>query len=285
MLKITDRTLKADAQETLNTLQSEIDAQASYSAKVTAADKAWKAKRSTKVKSDAIDEVRKTLASMCVGPVRCAYCEDSLADEIEHIRPKAFFPDLTFRWANYLFACGPCNGPKRSRYGVINGDVVDEFIRKRGDDVSPPQAGPSALIDPRMEDPLDFFELDLGGEAPDGSDVPATFMFLSNELTSLGNQARATFSIDVLGLNREVMRVARQNAFTGFRARLREYAEEKEQGAAPERLIYLRDNILATPHLTVFAEMRRQQNFLPSIRALFERAPEATLWPLISAEA
>lgn len=33
-------------------------------------------------------DVRRVLDEMCSGPRRCGYCEDSCADEIEHIRPK-----------------------------------------------------------------------------------------------------------------------------------------------------------------------------------------------------
>lgn len=194
---------------------------------------------------------------MCIGPVRCAYCEDSLADEVEHIRPKTLFPEQVFRWDNYLFACGPCNGPKGSRYGVISNDKIEEFVRTRGGQINPPPDGESALIDPRTEDPMEFLELDLGGTTPDGVELSATFEFLPKDTASVVAQARAAFSIDVLGLNREVMRVARENAFGGFRARLREYVDEKVNGASDARLKELRDDLLCTPHLTVFAEMRQ----------------------------
>ena len=74
--------------------------------------------------------------------------------------------------------------------------------------------------------------------------------------------------------------MARQNAFGGFRARLREYAQMREDGGAAEALAILRDDILMSPHLTVFAEMRHQRQNLPDIRALLLRAPEAAEWPL-----
>lgn len=281
MLQIPERSLAASTHTILNDLQALIDAETDYPAKVKAAKKAWDTKTSTRAKATAFQIVRQTLASMCIGPVRCAYCEDSLADEVEHIRPKNFFPEHVFEWKNYLFACGPCNGPKGSRYAVLNHDAVIEFVRVPRDVIEPPPAGPSALIDPRAEDPQKFFELDLGGTTPDGIELPGTFEFLPSDVATLGAQARAVFSIEVLGLNREVMRVARENAFGGFRARLREYAEEKANGASPARLDDLRDNLLSTPHLTVFAEMRRQQVYLPAIRALFTLAPEAETWPLI----
>lgn len=281
MLRIVERQLPDHALVTLETLQEPINAEPDYASKVKAAKHAWVTKTSTRAKAEAFQAVRATLALMCVGPVRCAYCEDSLADEVEHIRPKNFFPENTFVWENYLFACGPCNGPKGSRYGVIANGQVEEFVRAPKDPVTPPPAGVPALIEPRIDDPLDFLELDLGGMTPNDIEVPATFNYLPKDTATDDAQARATFTIDVLGLNREVMRVARENAFGGFHARLRQYVLEKDNGARPARLNGLRDNLLSTPHLTVFAEMLRQQAYLPGVRALFARAPEAENWALI----
>jgi len=265
----------------LATLQAGIDAEPDYPAMVIAAKNAWDSKLSTKSKANAFQTVRQTLAAMCVGPIRCGYCEDSLADEIEHIRPKNFFPQFVFSWENYLFACDPCNGPKGSRYGVMEGDLVREFVRRRGDPIVPPVGGRSALIDPRIEDPLEFFELDLGGTTPEGIEVPGTFEFLPADAASPSVRARAKFSIEVLGLNREVMRVARENAFGGFRARLREYVEKKQDGAPVQLLQRLQLDLLSTPHLTVFAEMRRQKSYLPEIEMLFGSAPETEEWELV----
>ena len=129
MLRIFEKPLSASALTALNTVQQRINAEPDYPAQVIAAQKAWKTKTSTRTNAAAFQQVRQTLSSMCVGARRCAYCEDSLADEVEHIRPKTFFPDLAFVWENYLFACGPFNGPKGSRYGVLNQDIVQEFRR------------------------------------------------------------------------------------------------------------------------------------------------------------
>lgn len=112
--------------------------------------------------------IRKNLATMCIGSVRCAYCEDSAADEVEHILPKNLFSQHSFKWSNYLFACGPCNGPKSNRYGTVNGVSVKEFTRSKKDPVVPPPVGQSGFIDPRTEDAFDFLEMDLGGTTPHG---------------------------------------------------------------------------------------------------------------------
>jgi hypothetical protein len=280
MLRIADRALPAGTLKTLAQLQVKVDAGADYAAQVALAKIQWDGKTSSQAKKATFLSIKSNLDQMCVGPRRCAYCEDSLADEIEHILPKNLFPEATFRWGNYLFACGPCNGPKSNRYGVVDGGAVVEFIRKRGDPVVHPPAGPAGCIDPREEDPLALLDLDLGGQTPGGEVFAGTFNFMPAENLSADDLARAEFSIDVLSLNREVMCVARANAFGGFRARLVEYRTLREQGGVGAILTRLRDDLLNTPHLTVFAEMRRQRASLPEIDGLFAAIPEATAWPL-----
>lgn len=92
---------------------------------------------------------------------RCMYCEDSCADEVEHIRPKHLYPETTFVWTNYLYACGPCNGPKSPRYPLL----VDGQVNLP-DGKSPPSPGIDVLIDPRRDDPCEFLSVDLLGSAP-----------------------------------------------------------------------------------------------------------------------
>jgi uncharacterized protein (TIGR02646 family) len=56
-------------------------------------------------------EIRHALASMFHG--KCAYCESKIRHidyfKIEHYRPKATFPDLTFAWDNLMLSCNVCN--------------------------------------------------------------------------------------------------------------------------------------------------------------------------------
>ncbi|PMZ85271.1 MULTISPECIES: aminoglycoside phosphotransferase [unclassified Pseudomonas] len=278
MLLIQNLDLPEDTAAVINILQHLIDLQEDYPTKVKMADKAWTSRNSNALKKAAFRSIRATLAKMCVGSVRCSYCEDSLADEVEHILPKSLFPEQAFQWQNYLFACGPCNGPKSNRYGVILNNSVSEFIRKKDDLIVPPPGGQSALINPRIEDPTLFLELDLGGVTPDGTVLDATYEFIVHDGLSATDQARAKFSILVLGLNREVIRAARENAFSGFRARLKEYVDARQQNASQAELSILKQAILNTPHLTVFFEMRRQRGWLPQINHLFSSAPEAIDW-------
>jgi hypothetical protein len=91
------------------------------------------------------------------------YCEDAPADEVEHHSPKDLYPELVFTWRNYLYACGPCNGPKNNRFAVMDpadGRLID-VSRPRGAPVIPPAQGTLALLDPRRDDPMAFLMLDL----------------------------------------------------------------------------------------------------------------------------
>ncbi|MBV6320912.1 hypothetical protein [Duganella violaceipulchra] len=282
MLYINHKDLDAATVTALLQLQQLVTSQTSYSAQVSKAKSLWDTGRRTNQRKEAFGKIREKLSSMCIGSVRCAYCEDSAADEVEHIYPKSILPDRAFLWSNYLFACGPCNGPKNSRFGVLQGKKVVEFIRKPKGPVIPPPPGICALIDPRIEDPTDLLELDLGGTALDGTKIEPTFMFIPREGISDQENARADFSIDVLSLNREIVRKARENAFTGFRARIREYVGEKSGTASQDQLERLQLEILGSPHLTVFDEMRRQRRFLPEIDQFFDRAPEMLNWDIVT---
>ncbi len=280
MLKIRNKRLDPIARQTLAAMQRRINAAGSYADRVTKAKSEWEGKRSTAAGTAAISAVRATLSKMCIGSVRCAYCEDSAGDQVEHILPKNIFPERTFVWANYAFACSACNRPKSNRYGVVQGNAVSEFIRRRNGPIVRPPHGQTGFINPRNEDPTRFLELDLGGTTPLGQVLRGTFRYLTRRGLAPVDQARTEFTCAIYDLNREIVRAARENAFGGFRARLREYVQEKQDGASPARLREIRDDILRTAHLTVFHEMRRQRAVLPQIHALFNAAPEAMHWPL-----
>lgn len=281
MLRIADRELDAQSVKVLDTLQNGIDAIGDYPGRVAAAKRAWDGKTGSQAKAAAFASVRKTLGLMCIGSIRCAYCEDSLADEVEHIQPKNLFPQFSFRWSNYLFACGPCNGPKSNRYGTLDGNQVTEFIRHKNGPVVPPPTGQSGFINPRIEDPYEFLEMDLGGVAPDGMVIEGTFTLLPRENLEDSDKARAEFTITVLDLNREPIRKARENAFSGFTSRMFKYVTRKEAGAPEEELQEMRRGLLEAPHLSVFEDMRRQRGHLPEIADLIARAPEMLDWDII----
>ena len=168
MIQVCLHTLPPGAESVLAELavyQAALDACASYAARVEAAGAHWDKRR----ESAAIRFVREMLHAMCTGIRRCMYCEDSRAEDVEHVRPKALYPGLVFAWANFLYACAECNRKKGARFKVHLGDgrIVD-VGRKRGVPVPlelavdhPLLLGEPLLIDPRSEDPLDLLRLDL----------------------------------------------------------------------------------------------------------------------------
>ena len=212
--------------------------------------------------------VRERLADMCSGAWRCGYCEDSAGDEIEHIMPKDLYPDRVFVWENYLLACGPCDGGKNKRFSVIRDGRLVDVTRRRGGPVRKPRGGAPAPINPRDEDPLSFLDLE----------IVETFMFLPREGLPDVDGLRADYTIDVLKLNREVLRVARREAFGAYRARLHEYRSLRDEGGSEDDLGRLRDAVTTSAHPTVWREMQRQQERIGELRTLFEEVPEALRW-------
>lgn len=215
--------------------------------------------------------IKVILTQMCQGARRCAYCEDSVADEVEHIRPKDLYPEVVFSWGNYLYACGPCNGPKNNQYAVLAGRpkrLVD-VTRPDNAPVLPPRSGSPALINPRVEDPLRFLFLDIEN----------TFAFTPRLGLSDLDQIRAEYTIKVLRLNiRDYLPEARRTAFGNYRARLHEYVYHKAMRTPATDLIRHRDELLKVGHQTVWREIQRQQANYPPLRVLFDAAPEALTW-------
>ena len=46
----------------------------------------------------------------------CAYCECLDRGEIDHFRPKTKFPQLVYKWSNWVLACHGCNLSKRDKW-------------------------------------------------------------------------------------------------------------------------------------------------------------------------
>lgn len=112
MLKTPSEKLEHRVTETLRKYQREVDAETVFERQIElAAELFSKRNRAT---NPTFREIRRTLAKMCCGAIRCMYCEDSRADEVEHHRPKNLYPSEAFVWENYLYACGTCNAPKNN---------------------------------------------------------------------------------------------------------------------------------------------------------------------------
>ena len=261
MLKLDPPALDAVTSKSLAALQARVDAAGAFADQVALAAKSFSAQN--KKRKPTFDAVKVALTKMCAGARRCNYCEDSCADEVEHLWPKNLFPGRVFVWANYCYACGGCNGPKNNKFALFKGSTPTPLAPK-----VKPFRGPPVLIDPREDDPIAYLVLDVLG----------TFAFAPDEGQTAKARARAQYTIDVLGLNRDPLPKARKNAYGGYVARLGYYCQLKAARAAKRQLELVRDDLCVTPHPTVWYEALRFRAALPPFDALLGQAPEALWW-------
>ena len=144
--------------------------------------------------------VRAQLERMCTSPGRCAWCEDSEAGEIDHIRPKALYPGETFSWPNLLRSCGGCNRAKGGKFALVDNNELVDITRRHGTPVVPPRTGRHAVIDPRVEDPMRLLELDIAG---------GTFRLQPRFGLATAERHRADYTTCLLKLNRPLLTSAR----------------------------------------------------------------------------
>ncbi|WP_141328739.1 hypothetical protein [Myxococcus sp. AB025B] len=268
MIRLPEKDLPEAARRRLASWQSDVDALTSHAERVREARLRFRQRNTSRNATFVV--VRQRLTDLCSGARRCGYCEDSGVDEIDHIWPKDLYPEQVFAWRNFLYACGGCNVAKRDAFAVFPGRARSllEVGRTHRDVMRPPPAGVPGLIDPRGEDPMELLGLDLLG----------TFRILPLGKKGTRGYARAAYSLRVLQLNREVLTVARREAFFSYRARLAEYVSLKERDASAKDLALRVQAIQRASHPTVWREMQRMQKHLPQLRALFRKAPEALAW-------
>ena len=60
---------------------------------------------------------------------KCMYCESKVTHidygDVEHIKPKSKFPDLTYEWSNLGYACGRCN--RSGKGDKYDNDFIDPY--------------------------------------------------------------------------------------------------------------------------------------------------------------
>ena len=160
MQRLPDLPLPTAAAAQLTEYQAEIDRFATFAERVENGKRLFKS-RNQKTNAT-FNAIKAVLTAMCSGSRRCAYCEDSAADEVEHVYPKHFYPGRVFVWPNYVYACGPCNGPKGSSFAVFTAGPGSQVeLRRFASAPSPPPVGVAGLIDPRTEDATRFLSLEL----------------------------------------------------------------------------------------------------------------------------
>lgn len=153
-------------------------------------------------------------------------------------------------------------------FKVVRKGRLRDVTRRRNAPVRRPRAGAPALINPRDEDPLGFFDLE----------ITETFVFLPRLDLSGIDEQRAHYTIDTLKLNRDVLLAARREAYGAYRARLFEYRQRRDDGASVTALRILSHAIMTSAHPTVWREMQRQRSLVDELRDLFSDVPEALSW-------
>ena len=252
----------------LSKWQKIIDKESTYELQVLKAKNTWGKSNKT------MDDVKSKLRQMSNNTSRCNYCEDSYSDEIEHIYPKDLYPEKTYVWDNYIYACGPCNGPKSNKFSLINSnneliDITPPRIKPENYVYTRPPKLPAALINPRDEDPLHYLMLD----------IITTFYFVPTPNLTPFEEKKAKFTIEVLRLNeREYLVEARKQAYGNFISRIKEYKQAKIDSRSQNELDQMKSNLLRLNHITVWEEIKRSRNHIPEITNLFNSIPEVINW-------
>lgn len=269
MRKLPQVALPKTVQTSLDRWQADLNNIQDYEERVDQSREKFKTRNTSKSKT--FSAIRKGLTSLCSGARRCCYCEDSAADEVEHIKPKSLYPEQTFVWENYLYSCGPCNSRKNNNFFIFESAThkITNISRKKGDPVIPPLIGDSVFINPRQEDPFDFIIIDLVD----------TFMFIPSAQPESRDYNRAEYTINkILNLNSDLLLAARKESYYSCRARLCEYVRSKNSGSLQAQLDLLTNSLKSMQHPTVWQEIKRQQHLIPELEILFAQAPEALKW-------
>jgi uncharacterized protein (TIGR02646 family) len=275
MIQLPNVTIPQVVLDKLKEYQDEIDVLPTFAEKIARAKSSFSSKNRRGHRT--FDAVKAGLTEMCAGARRCVYCEDSVGDEVEHIRPKSFFPANCFDWNNYVYACGNCNSPKNNKFAIFRNDNGDFYEVNLNVGIEPP-IGKDAMINPRIENPMDYCILDLSG----------TFKFVVKPNLDINNKQKAEYTfLTVLNLNeppREFLRQAREEAYEDYKARLEKYNNEKNGNNNQAKLTKMIEGIKRKQHPTVWKEMQRyyQENWLEAIdeelHDLFEESSEALDW-------
>jgi uncharacterized protein (TIGR02646 family) len=268
VIRVIEQKLLPKATAQLAAWQEELNKVPSYEARVARGKEDFKRYNTTR--NLTFRHVRDTLASMCPGARRCAYCQHSTADEIDHVRPKDLYPEQVFAWPNYVYSCGICNGVKGAQWAVFakDGSAVD-LTRPARSPPRRPAPGAPLFIDPRAQDPEPFLALDLVD----------TFLILPRRGLSRRDRRRAEYTIAILGLAaREDLAQARAVHYESYRARLREYITWRQERRPQPMLERARGALRDMDHPFVWFEMKRQHAGIPELGALFAQVPEALRW-------
>lgn len=198
MIQLTFKKLGALEQAILDDLQNKINVNQTFAEKVAHAQSLWNSKGGNRGEV-AFTVIREELRKICVFTGVCNYCEQSEANDIEHIYPKSFFPEYTFDWNNYILACKQCNSGHKLDKGFVldTNDELVELVRTH----QPPHSA-IAFINIRIEDPNSYMILN-----------PKTYKFEIFTDLSKADFKKAWATREILELNtRDTLLAGRRSA-------------------------------------------------------------------------
>ena len=296
MLKIISSTISSDTQTHLNSQQADINGQASYEEQVKRAATLWNGKEGSIPKKAAFVDIKTKLTKNAVGEHYCGYCEHNEHSDIEHIYPKGLYPNKAFVWENYLWACKKCNsGLKLDKFKIFNplGSSNTLDIRpSRNRTYVQPLNEDAVLINPRVDEPLDYLYLDL----------QSGILVTHPSLTSSRDIERADYTLELLNIDtREGLMKARIEAQKSFINSLKRYIIAKNAASFEEleecmeelqpvtflnslefektiTCLNIQKDITTRNHPTVWKEIQRQSSSFAKLTKLFTQAPEALEW-------
>lgn len=163
---------------------------------------------------------------------KCAYCETvespGFVMQVDHYRPRDLYAWLTWEWTNLLFCCQQCNRKKSNQFPIQGARVGQPQADKqewRADSVTF-LAEKAMLIHPELEEPGDHLVFHPNGsiEAKNGS-------------------LRGKMTVEICGLDREALRIARKKVVDRFFQELQDALElfwqERDQNPALSKKEYL----------------------------------------------
>ncbi|MFN0214593.1 MAG: hypothetical protein ACKVT2_10095 [Saprospiraceae bacterium] len=271
MLRLSDRPLSQTEQniiDVIDGLQALVDAEIGFSAKAAKSKSLWETKGNAEGKR-AFEQIKLALTEMCVGVNVCNYCEGNEANDIEHIYPKSFFPEFAFVWTNYLLACKQCNSGLKLDKCFVMDDEGNVHETTRGQE---PLHRSIAQVNPRIEDPDDFFWLNM-----------KVWKFEIHEGLSEQNFNKADKTLEILALNERDFLLAGRHAaaqeYFNKMDRLRRIVistsvQEVEQALNPYEVELVDRNLLLD---VIKMDMKN------SIRRYIQKLPHPSVWNAIKA--
>ena len=296
MVQFSPTDLSVNAQTHLDTLQADVDGQATREAQYTRTADLWQ-KRKNKIADKPIwKEIEDNLMNAHPRKGLCQFCEFDRLSPTEHFFTKKHFPNKAFKWENYLRICTKCNSEyKGDTFAVFNpvgSAIVFDLPITRGTYPTPPTED-AVLINPRTENPQHFMMIDL-----------STGIVLPTMGVNERDRKKAKYTIDLLHLSTDDVLIRyRRKAYFDYCQKLAEYAAIKlasnfqnllvalpiakhiiikqEADFEQEKARLLRrweEDIKDATFPSVLLEIIEQRPFFLHINQLFEDNPETLLW-------